>query len=91
VALRSPSHARIPTLDGWRGIAILTVLPAHFQRAYLHHFLFGLTFLEIGQHGVTIFFVLSRNALRSPTIRRLLGMIYGDAVDKQIVEVEFAY
>jgi peptidoglycan/LPS O-acetylase OafA/YrhL len=45
---------RIPTLDGWRGVAILLVLVAHFGPA-LHHS----EALDVGQHGVTIFFVLS--------------------------------
>ena len=48
---------RIPTLDGWRGIAILLVMFDHTQRAltggYLH------PWLVTGQHGVTVFFVLS--------------------------------
>lgn len=42
---------RIPTLDGWRGIAILLVLAEHFiphRTPYL-----------VGTHGVNIFFVLS--------------------------------
>ena len=46
---------RIPTLDGWRGIAILMVLFDHFQVS-----LFGycpIPWLQTGQHGVTIFFV----------------------------------
>lgn len=72
MALRSPSHAssqgRIPTLDGWRGIAILMVLVAHFQGGYLHHYLFGLTFFEMGQHGVSIFFVLSGYLITSGLI-----------------------
>lgn len=38
---------KIPTLDGWRGIAILLVLLAHTLG------------VRTGQHGVTIFFVLS--------------------------------
>lgn len=50
---------RIPTLDGWRGIAILMVLFAHYQMLHLGHFLFGLNWLDVGQHGVLIFFVLS--------------------------------
>ncbi len=49
---------RIPTLDGWRGVAILLVLLSHAGIAlrrvfYLPHA------NGIGQHGVTIFFVLS--------------------------------
>jgi peptidoglycan/LPS O-acetylase OafA/YrhL len=43
---------RIPTLDGWRGVAILLVLVAHFGPIASKQDLFG-------QHGVTIFFVLS--------------------------------
>lgn len=46
---------RIPTLDGWRGIAIAMVLFGHIQAAtgrFLPEF-------YTGQHGVTIFFVLS--------------------------------
>ncbi len=43
---------RIPTLDGWRGIAILLVLAEHFRPFESAQDLFG-------QHGVTIFFVLS--------------------------------
>lgn len=49
---------RIPTLDGWRGIAILLVLVSHTAIA-----LRGVAHLphdeSIGQHGVTLFFVLS--------------------------------
>lgn len=51
---RSP---RIAALDGWRGLAILLVLLGHDQLAITgkaHSALQG-----IGQHGVTIFFVLS--------------------------------
>lgn len=47
---------RIPTLDGWRGIAIAFVLFEHIQLG-----LGGLIrpWTETGQHGVNIFFVLS--------------------------------
>jgi peptidoglycan/LPS O-acetylase OafA/YrhL len=48
---------RIPSLDGWRGIAILLVLFDHVQRMLLGHFLVAWT--ETGQYGVTVFFVLS--------------------------------
>lgn len=46
---------RIPTLDGWRGVAILLVLLDHF------HVVNGpdIWFYYIGQHGVALFFVLS--------------------------------
>jgi peptidoglycan/LPS O-acetylase OafA/YrhL len=47
--------ARIPTLDGWRGIAILLVLVTHFQRSFLGDYRWS----DLGQHGVQIFFVLS--------------------------------
>ena len=53
------SLRRIPTLDGWRGVAILFVLLAHFQTGYLGHYIGGHEWLDLGQHGVTIFFVLS--------------------------------
>jgi peptidoglycan/LPS O-acetylase OafA/YrhL len=48
---------RIPTLDGWRGIAIALVLLDHLQFP-----LFGKSIAwwpQTGLHGVTIFFVLS--------------------------------
>ncbi len=48
---------RIPTLDGWRGIAIALVLVDHIQYAVLHRYAWSWT--QTGQHGVTIFFVLS--------------------------------
>jgi peptidoglycan/LPS O-acetylase OafA/YrhL len=52
--IERPAQNRIPTLDGWRCVAILLVLITHFQRSFLHQY-----FLDVGQHGVTIFFVLS--------------------------------
>jgi peptidoglycan/LPS O-acetylase OafA/YrhL len=48
---------RIPTLDGWRGIAILLVLFDHIQHSLLNRYAEPWT--QTGQHGVTIFFVLS--------------------------------
>jgi peptidoglycan/LPS O-acetylase OafA/YrhL len=64
---------RIPVLDGWRGIAILMVLITHYQDGILRHFIFGQRWLDLGQHGVTIFFVLSgylitSNLLSKPSI-----------------------
>lgn len=50
-------NARIPTLDGWRGLAILLVLFDHVQVAFLGRY--AHTWTHTGQHGVTIFFVLS--------------------------------
>jgi peptidoglycan/LPS O-acetylase OafA/YrhL len=49
---------RIPTLDGWRGVAILIVLLSHFVGITKP----GAAFIwagAAGQHGVTIFLVLS--------------------------------
>jgi peptidoglycan/LPS O-acetylase OafA/YrhL len=50
---------RIPTLDGWRGIAILLVLIDHYQLLLFHGPYRGHWWLLCGQHGVTLFFVLS--------------------------------
>jgi peptidoglycan/LPS O-acetylase OafA/YrhL len=50
---------RIPTLDGWRGIAILFVLATHLQISLLLHLWGGFQWMNLGQHGVTLFFVLS--------------------------------
>jgi peptidoglycan/LPS O-acetylase OafA/YrhL len=50
------SIGRVPVLDGIRGIAILMVLLDHIQFALLGRFLPG---GQLGQHGVTLFFVLS--------------------------------
>jgi peptidoglycan/LPS O-acetylase OafA/YrhL len=49
---------RIPALDGWRGIAILLVLFDHIQFAQLHR-RYARPWMQTGQHGVIIFFVLS--------------------------------
>ena len=46
---REPTINRIPALDGWRGVAILTVLLSHFV----------LVFQGAGTFGVEIFFALS--------------------------------
>jgi peptidoglycan/LPS O-acetylase OafA/YrhL len=51
------ARARIRALDGWRGVAILLVLFDHIQFARVKHYLRPWT--QTGQHGVTIFFVLS--------------------------------
>jgi peptidoglycan/LPS O-acetylase OafA/YrhL len=53
------SSRRIPTLDGWRGIAIMMVMITHYQVSYLGHFFDDQSCFNLGQHGVTIFFVLS--------------------------------
>jgi peptidoglycan/LPS O-acetylase OafA/YrhL len=51
------SQGRIPSLDGWRGIAILLVLIDHVVGIF-HRSILG-PWSSSGQHGVTIFFVLS--------------------------------
>lgn len=50
---------RIQTLDGWRGIAIAMVLVTHMQISLLGHLYGGYRWMDLGQHGVTLFFVLS--------------------------------
>lgn len=50
---------RIPTLDGWRGIAIILVIWDHFQRSFFGDVYHQIPWLGAGKHGVTIFFVLS--------------------------------
>ena len=51
--------ARILALDGWRGIAILLVLFDHIQVALSGQLHYAHPWMQTGQHGVTIFFVLS--------------------------------
>lgn len=52
--------ARIPTLDGWRGISILLVLVDHALMAvYGDQAAALLPCRALGLHGVTVFFVLS--------------------------------
>jgi peptidoglycan/LPS O-acetylase OafA/YrhL len=60
---------RIPTLDGWRGVAIFLVLLDHVTFALDHTYPYP--WLRAGLHGVTLFFVLSgflitSNLLREP-------------------------
>lgn len=50
---------RIPTLDGWRGVAISLVLLDHTVLAMRTTYHVPTWMFAIGQHGVTIFFVLS--------------------------------
>lgn len=58
---------RIPTLDGWRGIAIAMVITGHIQVAANYY----IPLLKIrGQHGVTIFFVLSGFLITANLISR---------------------
>jgi peptidoglycan/LPS O-acetylase OafA/YrhL len=60
----SRESARNPVLDGWRGIAILLVLVEHLQNDFLHRIR-----VYTGQHGVTIFFVLSGFLITGNLIR----------------------
>lgn len=50
---------RIPTLDGWRGVAILLVLVYHYELFFHNHPFWNCPFFAFGHHGVNIFFVLS--------------------------------
>jgi peptidoglycan/LPS O-acetylase OafA/YrhL len=49
---------RIPTLDGWRGVAVIIVLLHHYE-LYFDNRLLTYPWAWIGQHGVTMFFVVS--------------------------------
>jgi peptidoglycan/LPS O-acetylase OafA/YrhL len=65
---------RIPTLDGWRGIAVLLVLALHLQMNFYHAFM-RYPWTWVGEHGVTIFFVVSgflitTNLLHNPDLKR---------------------
>jgi peptidoglycan/LPS O-acetylase OafA/YrhL len=66
----SKTSSRIPTLDGWRGIAILMVLVAHGELALT---LGGPAVRDFagafGQHGVAVFFVLSGFLITSVLLR----------------------
>jgi peptidoglycan/LPS O-acetylase OafA/YrhL len=57
-SLRTSSARIIPTLDGWRGVAIALVLVDHVQHAFLGGNYWA-PWTQTGLHGVTIFFVLS--------------------------------
>lgn len=58
---------RIPALDGWRGIAILLVLADHVQFAFLGRY--AAPWTQTGQHGVTIFLVLSGYLITSKLLQ----------------------
>jgi peptidoglycan/LPS O-acetylase OafA/YrhL len=53
---------RIPSLDGWRAIAIMMVLIAHFGPLGSRNF-------DIGQQGVAFFFILSGYLITSNLLR----------------------
>ncbi len=63
---------RIPTLDGWRGIAIAMVLFDHIQFAAIGQYLRSWT--QTGRHGVTIFFVLSGFLITSNLIAEPINL-----------------
>ena len=72
-------QTRIPTLDGWRGIAVFMVMLSHFLPGYLSIQAGAANGCNLGQHGVQIFFVLSgylitTNLLREEKIH--LGRFY---------------
>ncbi len=79
-----PESHRIPTLDGWRGVAVLLVLLFHYQ-IFLSHRLLLNPAAWFGEHGVTIFFVasgflittklLEHNDLRRFYIRRFFRLM----------------
>lgn len=66
------SELRIPALDGWRGIAIILVLVDHVQSALTGGYV--KPWLQTGQHGVTIFFVLSGYLITSKLLERPINL-----------------
>src|ERR1043165_344432 len=57
-AASPPGRRRLPALDGLRGTAILAVLICHYSALLPRTY--GLAgFLQVGTHGVDLFFVLS--------------------------------
>src|ERR1700676_2157539 len=64
---QEPTINRIPALDGWRGVAILLVLFDHAQAALIGSYY--QPWMQTGQHGVTIFFVLSGYLITSKLLQ----------------------
>jgi peptidoglycan/LPS O-acetylase OafA/YrhL len=64
-----PVDRRIPTLDGWRGIAVFLVILSHLEAGYLFGRNWGGSIWNTGQHGVQIFFVLSGYLITSTLLR----------------------
>lgn len=66
-------HGHIPTLDGWRGVAILMVVAGHVLAVASHRGFAPETDSRLaeslGKHGVTIFFVLSGYLITSRLLR----------------------
>jgi peptidoglycan/LPS O-acetylase OafA/YrhL len=65
---QATAQQRVPVLDGWRGIAIIMVLLTHYQLAVIGHLFWNIPAFELGQHGVTIFFVLSGYLITSKLV-----------------------
>lgn len=73
------SGYRIPTLDGWRCLAIVAVLVSHYQMSFLGGQYHGYAWMNISQHGVQLFFVLSGYLITSQLLaeeRIHLGRFY---------------
>lgn len=64
------SSQRVAALDGWRGIAILLVLIDHFRVRILNGRPWPHSWIYVGQHGVTMFFVLSGFLITAHLIQR---------------------
>jgi peptidoglycan/LPS O-acetylase OafA/YrhL len=63
------NSGRIPTLDGWRGIAIVLVIVTHAQNGLDLKLVPYHPWLNLGRHGVGIFFVLSGYLITSRLLK----------------------
>lgn len=63
-------NGRIPTLDGWRGIAVLLVILFHFQMYLCPRFLLSYPAAWFGSHGVAIFFLISGYLITTSLLNR---------------------
>lgn len=70
--MQTAPMTRISTLDGWRGIAIMLVLIDHVQVSLLGRY--ARPWTQTGQHGVTIFFVLSGFLITTKLIERPIDL-----------------
>ncbi len=62
------ASSRIPTLDGWRGVAIILVLFNHTMNVMGKNV--DSPWIRTGHHGVTLFFVLSGFLITSNLLNR---------------------